>query len=63
VLRVRGSLNATISGKTDQVSLAHNGSRIVGAKRLFLTSTSCVKVFGSNFELSGLALVAKVRVW
>jgi len=22
-----------------------------------------VKVFGSNFELSGLALVAKVRVW
>jgi len=36
-------LNATISGKTDQVSLAHNGSRIVGAKRLFLISTSCVK--------------------
>jgi len=51
-------LNANISGKTHQVSMVHNGS-----KRLFLTSTSCVKVFENNFELSGLALVAKVRVW
>jgi len=54
-------LNATISGKTDQVSLVHNGSRVFGAKRYFLTSASCVKAFGSNLELSGLALVAKVE--
>jgi len=47
------------------VPLAHNGSGVFGAKRLFLASMSCVKVFRSTFragyELSGLALVAKVR--
>ena len=47
------------------VPLAHNGSGVFGAKRLFLASMSCVKAFRSTFkayELSGLALVAKVRV-
>jgi len=45
-------LNATISGKTDQVSmhLAHNGSGVFGAKRLFLASMSCVKVFRNMFR-------------
>jgi len=35
--RVRGSLNATISGKTDQVScfLAHNGSGVLGQNGFF----------------------------
>jgi len=40
--RVRGSLNATISGKTDQVCLGQNG--------FFLASMSCVKVFRSTFR-------------
>jgi len=46
------------------VRLAHNGSDVFGAKRLFLASKSCVKDFRSTFmaELAGLALVAKVRV-
>jgi len=47
------------------VPLAHNGSGVFGAKRLFLASMSCVKVFRGThkgYELSGLALVAKVRV-
>jgi len=50
--RVRGSLNATISGKTDQVScaLVHNGSGVFGAKRLYLASMSCMKVFRSMFR-------------
>jgi len=30
--------------------LAHNGSGAFGAKRLFLESTSCVKVFRSKFK-------------
>jgi len=62
---MRGSLNATISGKTDQVSLAHNGSGVFGAKRLFLASTSYVKVFRSMFNATsfqGMHLVANVRV-
>ena len=48
--RVRGSSNATISGKTDQVScvLVHNVSSVFGAKRLFLACTSFVKVFRSK---------------
>jgi len=52
VSTVRVSLNATISGKTSQVSLAHNGfgSGVFGAMRLFLASTSCVKVFRSTFK-------------
>jgi len=29
--------------------LAHNGSGVFGAKRLFLASMSCVKVFRSTF--------------
>jgi len=32
---VRGSLNATISGETDQVSLAHNGSGVFGQNSFF----------------------------
>jgi len=32
------------------VSLAYNGSGVFGAKRLFLASTSCVKVFRSKFK-------------
>jgi len=32
------------------VPLAHNGSGVFGAKRLFLASMSCVKVFGSKFK-------------
>ena len=43
-------MNATISGKTDQVPLAHNGSGVFGAKWLFLASTSGVKVFRSKFK-------------
>jgi len=43
-------LNATISGKTSQVSLAHNGSGVFGAKRLFLASMSCVKALRSTFK-------------
>ena len=31
------------------VPLAHNGSGVFGAKRLFLASMSCVKAFGSTF--------------
>jgi len=41
--------------------LAHDGSGVFGAKRLSLACMSCVKAFRS-YELSGLALVAKVRV-
>ena len=32
------------------VSLAHNGSDVSGAKRPYLASTSCVKVFRSKFK-------------
>jgi len=32
------------------VPLAHNGSGVFGAKRPFLASTSCVKVFRSTFK-------------
>jgi len=32
------------------VSLAHNGSGVFGAKRPYLASTSCVKVFRSKFK-------------
>jgi len=32
------------------VPLAHNGSGVFGAKRLFLPSMSCVKVFRSTFR-------------
>jgi len=32
------------------VSLAHNGSGMSAAKRPFLASTSCVKVFRSKFK-------------
>jgi len=32
------------------VSLAHNGSCVFGAKRLFLASMNCVKVFTSTFK-------------
>jgi len=32
------------------VPLAHNGSGVFGAMRLFLASTSCVKVFRSTFK-------------
>jgi len=59
------------------MSLAHNGSGVFGAKRHFLASTNCVKVFRSKFKLlrskfkfleasyafSGLALAANDRVW
>jgi len=48
-----GSLNATISDKTGQrylVSLAHNGSGVLGAKRLFLASMNCVKRFRNTFK-------------
>jgi len=48
--KVRGSLNASISGKRDKVSLAHNGSGVFGANRPFLASTSCVKVFRSKLK-------------
>jgi len=30
--------------------LAHNGSGVFGAKRFFLASTNCVKVFRSKFK-------------
>jgi len=32
------------------VSLAHNGSGVFGAKRFFLASMSCAKVFTSTFK-------------
>jgi len=50
--RVRGSLNAAISAKQIRclVPLAHNGSGVFVAKRLFLAFISCVKVFRSKFE-------------
>jgi len=32
------------------VPLAHNGSGVFGAKRIFLASMSCVKVFRSMFR-------------
>jgi len=32
------------------VPLEHNGSGVFGAKRLFLTSMSCVKAFRSMFR-------------
>jgi len=32
------------------VPLAHNGSGVLGAKRLFLASMNCVKVFRSKFN-------------
>jgi len=41
--RCQGSLNATISGETDQVYLGQNG--------FFLASMSCVKVFRSTFRV------------
>ena len=50
--KVRGSLNASISGKYIRciLSLAHNGSGVFGAKRPYLASTSCVKVFKCKFK-------------
>jgi len=50
--KVRGSLNATISGETDQVSCVFGtyGSGVSGAKRPYLASTSCVKVSRSKFK-------------
>jgi len=38
------------NGSRCLVSLAHNGSGVVGAKRPYLASTSCVKVFRSKFK-------------
>jgi len=32
------------------MSLAHNGSGVFGAKRIFLASTSCVKVFRNELK-------------
>jgi len=32
------------------VPLAHNGSDVFGAKRLFLASMTCLKVFRSTFR-------------
>ena len=32
------------------MSLAHNGSGVFGAKRLFLAFTNCVKAFRSKFK-------------
>jgi len=32
------------------VSLAHNGSGVFGAKRLFLSSMNCVKVVTTTFK-------------
>jgi len=34
------------------LSLAHSGSGVFGAKRLFLASMSCVKVFRSTFKVT-----------
>jgi len=48
--RARGSLNANVWGKTDQVFLAHNGSGVLGTKRFLLAYTSCVKVFRSKVK-------------
>ena len=45
------------------MSLAHNGSGVFGAKRHFLASTSCVKVFRSKFKamsFQGLHWLQKV---
>ena len=36
------------------VSLAHNGSGVFGAKRLFLASMSCLKVFTSTCKAKGI---------
>ena len=41
------------------VPLAHNGSAVFGAKRLFLASMSCVKVFRSTFR----AITLQVLHW
>jgi len=46
------------------VSLPHNESGVFGAKRIFLESTSCVKVFRSKFKalsIQGLHWLQKVR--
>jgi len=46
------------------VSLLHNESGVFGAKRLFLESTSCVKVFRSKFKamrFQGLYWLQKLR--
>ena len=47
------------------VSLPHNESGVLGAKRIFMESTSCVKVFRSMFKalsFRGLTLIAKGKV-
>jgi len=56
-------LNATISGKTDQVSLAHNGLGVFGAKQLFLTSTSFVKVFRRKFKAMSFQVLYWLQQW
>jgi len=48
------------------VSLPHNEAGVFGAKRIFLESTSFVKVFRSKFKalsFRGLTLIAKGKVW
>ena len=65
--RVRGSLNAAISGKTDQVSCAFAALRIrcVWDKTTFSGIHELCESFLKHvqgYELSGLALVANVRV-
>ena len=65
--RVRGSLNATISGKTDHVSSAFGAYRIkcVWGKTAFSGIHELCESFYKHvlgYALSGLALVAKVRI-
>jgi len=46
------------------VPLAHNGSGVFGAKRLFLAPMSCVKVFRSKLKamsFQGLHWLQKLR--
>jgi len=45
------------------VTLAHNGSSIFGAKRLFLSSTSCVKVFRSGFRAVSFQGLFRLQQW
>jgi len=48
----RGATSSSFRGGAIcmKLSLAHNGSAVFGAKRPFLASTSCVKVFRSTFK-------------
>jgi len=45
------------------VPLVHNGSGVFGAKRLFLASMSCVKVFRSTFKAMSFQGLHWLQQW